>query len=307
MTEVSLTKVTLSSLLPPRIHRAEVVAVRRLTPVMTRVVLGGPGLADFRSTGIGDEYVRLFLPRPGKREPVLPFATDTGWDYPEGVEPGPLRTYTVRAVDPAAGTVTLDMVVHEGGIAAAWARTAAPGHIVGLNTPDSLYSPPTDMTWQLLVTDAAGLPAAARLLEQSPPGVRTRAVIEVPSPADRQHIPVHDGVEICWLYGGNGTRPSCLEQVMRSAERPSGPGYIWVAGETRVMRGVRRYLRHELRLPCTAYKVVGYWQVDNEAWMARYEALTPATRQELAAMWDSDRDTEEIQDEWTARLESLGL
>lgn len=293
--------------LPPRIFRAEVVSVRRLTPVMTRVVLGGPGLADFRSTGVGDEYVRLFLPADGQTEPVLPTATATGWDYPDGVEPGPMRTYTVRAVDPGAGTVTIDMVLHDGGVAAAWARTARPGDVVGLNTPDALYAPPPDMAWQLVVADAAGLPAAARLLEQTPPGVRTRAVLEVPTAADRQHIPVHDDIDICWVYGGNGQRASCLEQVVRTAERPTGPGYIWVAGETRTMRGVRRHLRHELRLPCTAYKVVGYWQVDNEAWTARYQALPETTRQELMAMWDCDRDTEDIQDEWTARLESLGL
>ena len=293
--------------LPPRIFRAEVVSVRRLTPVMTRVVLGGPELAQFRTTGVGDEYVRLFLPRPGEREPVLPFATATGWDYAEGVEPGPLRTYTVRAVDPGAGTVTIDMVLHDGGVAAAWARSASPGDVVGLNSPDGLYAPPPDLAWQLLVADAAGLPAAARLLEQTPPGVRTRAVLEVPEPADRQHIPVHDDVEICWVYGGNGHRASCLDQVVRSFDRPSGPGYIWVAGETKAMRAVRRHLRHELRLPCAAYKVVGYWTLDNEAWMARYEALPETTRQELLQMWDCDRDTEDIQDEWTARLESLGL
>lgn len=295
------------SALPSRIFRAEVVSVHRLTPVMTRVVLGGPGLADFRSTGVGDEFVRMFLPEPGRTEPVLPLATATGWDYPDGVEPGPIRNYTIRAVDPGAGTVTIDMVLHDGGVAATWARTAQPGDVVGLNTPDGLYAPPPDLAWQLIVADAAGLPAAARLLEQTPPGVRTRAVLEVPTAADRQDIPVHDGVDVCWVYGGNGHRASCLEQVVRSENRLPGSGYVWVAGETRAMRGVRRYLRHELKLPCTAYKVVGYWTVDNEAWMARYEALPETTRQELLAMWDGDRDTEEIQDEWTARLESLGL
>ncbi|RBL83822.1 siderophore-interacting protein, partial [Streptomyces cavourensis] len=44
------------------IHRAVVARVQPLTPTMTRVTLHGEGLAGFESTGVGDEYIRLFFP-----------------------------------------------------------------------------------------------------------------------------------------------------------------------------------------------------------------------------------------------------
>ena len=62
-----------------RIHRAEVVAVERQTAVMIRVTHRGEGLADFETTGVGDEYMRVFLPAPGESEPVLPCATQDSW------------------------------------------------------------------------------------------------------------------------------------------------------------------------------------------------------------------------------------
>jgi len=290
-----------------QIYRAEVVHRAQLSPGMIRVTFGGPGLAEFRGTGVGDEYVRVFLPNEGEAEPTWPFPKGDYWDYPDGVEPSPMRTYTVRRFDADRAQLTIDFVVHDGGVAATWAQRAEPGDVVGLNTPTGLYDPPADMAWQIVLADAAGLPAAARLLEQTAPGVRTRAVLEVPSAADRQEIAHHDDVDIVWVYGGNGHGQSRLEEILRSAELPAGPGYIWVAGETKAMRGARRYLRHELRLPSGAYKVIGYWIAKAEEWTARYEGLPAQTLAELSALWEADRDEEEIEDEYVARLEALGL
>ncbi|GMA36002.1 siderophore-interacting protein [Demequina litorisediminis] len=132
-----------------RIHRAVVTGVERLTPGMMRVAFGGEGLADFTSSGVGDEYFRLFFPHEGETEPALPTPTDDGyWEYPEDVDPAPLRTYTVRAWDEASGILTVDFVVHQGGVAAAWALAARPGDVVGVNTPTALYAAPEDIEWQ---------------------------------------------------------------------------------------------------------------------------------------------------------------
>lgn len=86
-------------------------------------------------------------------------------------------------------------------------------------------------------------------------------------------LPAHPRAEVTWVYGGNGAVASRLEEIVRSLPRPDSVGYVWVAGETRVLRGVRRYLRHELKLPATAYKVVGYWTEHAEE-----ELRTSATR-----------------------------
>lgn len=291
------------------VHRVEVAEVRRLTPGMVRITFTGPGLEGFVSSGVGDEYLRLFLPKRGHGEPQLPVPTADGyWEFPDGVEPCEVRTYTVRGWDAVTGLLTIDFVVHEGGIAATWALGAEPGHVVGVNTPRGLYAPADGIRWQLLVADATGLPAALRLAEQAPAGVRTRVVLEVSDDRDEQRPDLPAGVELTWVHGGNGHGPSRVEEIVRASEFPKEPGYVWVAGETRVTRGVRRYLRHELRLPASAYKVVGYWTENAEQWTARYEALPDDVREQLSAMWaDETRDVEDVEDEYEAALEAHGL
>jgi len=291
-----------------RIHQVHVHRVLRLAPGMIRIDFVGD-LEGFVTTGVGDEYVRLFLPGEGQTQPTLPIATDDGyWKFPEGSAPSPVRCYTVRAWDAARGVLTIDFVVHEGGVAAAWALTARPGDIAAVNTPRGLYEEPEGIRWRLLIADTTGLPAAARLAENPPPGVRTRVVVEVGSAEDRQQIDLPADTEWRWVYGGNGYAPSRLEHIVRSADLPDGPGYVWVAGEARSTRAVRRYLRHELKLPSGAYKIVGYWTEAAEAWQRRYEELPESTRSALAAMWDdATRDEEEIEDEYEAALEKLGL
>jgi NADPH-dependent ferric siderophore reductase len=270
-------------------------------------VLGGPGLRGFESTGVGDEYLRLFLPRAGDREPTLPVADGSGWRFPAGVPESPIRTYTVRRFDPVEGEMTIDVVLHERGVASSWARAAQVGDVVGLTTPTGLYDRPAEATWQALVADSTGLPAACRLIAQAPPGVRTRVWLEVPSPEHRIALTPPPHVAVAWLYGGNGRGPSRIEDVVRSLDRPDEPGYVWVAGETKVLRGVRRHLRHELGLPASAYKAVGYWVDRGEEWNARWERLADDVKAELDALWESDRDEEEIEDDVDARLEQLGL
>ncbi|WP_053202707.1 siderophore-interacting protein [Jiangella muralis] len=290
-----------------RFFRAEVIDARPVCADMVRVVFGGADLAAFATTGVGDEYLRIFFPEPGA-EPVLPVVDERGrWAYPDGAEPSPMRTYTVREFRRARGELVIDFVVHDGGVAATWALAAAPGDVVTVNTPTGMYDPPADLRWQLLLADAAGLPAAARLLESVPAGVRTRAVLEVPTPAHRVPLPAADGVEVAWLYGGNGHGASLLSGALRAAELPAGPGYVWVAGETAVLRDARRYLRHELKLPPSAYKVVGYWTDNGDEYNRRLAALDDATQAWLLAPWETDADEEEQEDEYIARLEKLGL
>ena len=286
-----------------RVFTGTVIRTRDLTPSMRRVVFGVSGYA---STGVGDEYLRLIFPARRGEDPILPAVTNGDLDY-GSIDLRTMRTYTVRHFCPETGEVTIDFVIHDGGVAAEWARTAAPGDRVGLNTPDGMYDPPAGLEWQFLVADCAALPAAARLIESAPAGVRTRAILEVPGPLHRLDLAAPPGVEITWIYGGNGHCASRLEHVVRSLPRPGGIGYVWVAGETRELRGVRRYLRRELGLPSTAYKTVGYWTDGADKWRDRYDALDAETRAALEAIWDSGADEGEIEIEYDERLATLGL
>lgn len=290
-----------------RIHRAELLSVTDLVPGLRRFVFGGPGLADFETTGVGDEYLRIFLPDSPAEEPRMPVAVGRGWDWPEGVAPSPLRTYTVRAWDAERHELTIDVVLHAGGLAAEWARQAQVGAVVAVNSPNGMYDAPADLEWQVLVTDLTGLPAATRILQQTDPRVRSRLVVEAPSAAHRFAEEIPAAVDVQWLTGGNGVAPSRIEQLVRGLEWPEGVGYLWVVGESRVLRAVRKHVRHELGHPASSYKIVAYWTENAEEWNARWAALDPEVRKELEDMWDTERDEEEIEDEYFARLTELGL
>jgi NADPH-dependent ferric siderophore reductase len=290
--------------LPMRIFRAQVISAVDVSPSLRRIVFGGPGLSDFASTGVGDEYLRIIFPPPGETEPVFPTITDDVLDY-SSIDLGLLRTYTVRHFEP--GQVTVEFVVHDGGVAATWARAAKPGDVVGLNTPTGMYDPPAGLDWQILVADCAALPAAARLLAQTPPDVRTRVVVEVPDADHHVELPAHPRAEVTWIYGGNGHGRSRLEEIVRSLPKPDGTGYVWVSGESKALRGVRRYLRKELELPAASFKVVGYWIEGAEDWHAKYDALDESSRASLEALWASGRSEDEIEDEYDEKLTALGL
>lgn len=291
---------------PMQTFHAEVVRVEDLSPAMRRIVFGGPSLAGYWTTGVGDEYLRVMFPEPGQQKPDLPAVNGDRLDY-SSIDMRRLRTYTVRAFDPETGELTIDFVIHEGGVAAQWAAAAAPGMFVGVNSPASCYNPPDDLQWQILVADYAGLPAALRLVESAPAGVRTRLVLEISDSSHRIEIPSDPDVEVTWVIGGNGAQPSRLEEIVRRLPRPEGVGYIWVAGEAGVVRSVRRLLRHEFGLPGSAYRTVGYWVEKAEEWDARFAALDEETKRTLDALWDRDEDPEVIEDEYDKQLIRLGL
>lgn len=287
--------------------RADVLRRKVLTPGMVRVTLGGAGLRGFRSTGIGDEYLRLFFPDATTGELALPSIDENGhWSYPEGPSKVNCSTYTVRRFDAAAGELDIDFVVHEGGTASEWAQAAKPGDHITINLPRGLYKLPDGAQWQVFLTDATGLPALSRMLEQSEP-ISTRVFIEVADPSHQLQLPSGDHLNITWLFGGNGVSESRLADVAKRVPLPSTVGYIWAAGEQKVVRSIRKFVRQELQLPASQYELVGYWVEKQQEWDARWEALDPTVRTTIEAAWASDRDPEEVQDEVEASFEKLGL
>ncbi|WP_424805665.1 siderophore-interacting protein [Rhodococcus sp. 27YEA15] len=289
----------------------EVLEKEYLTPGMVRIVFGGTELAAFESSGIGDEYLRLHFPVPETGKFVLPVEdpdAPRGWRYPEGVAVSPCQPYTVRRFDADTNHVTIDFVVHEGGVASEWAQAAVVGDTLALTEPRGLYEPPEGAHRQIFVADATGLPALGRLIEQLPSGTSVKAIVEVVDESHKQQIDSAADVEFIWLVGsGNGVGPSQLPNVIRAMNLPTDLGYIWVAGESSMLRDIRKYLRHELKLPAARYKIIGYWTYKAEAWLAKYEALDENIRNAIDAAWESDRDEEEIRDEVEKTLESAGL
>ena len=287
-------------------------ARRQVTPGMVRITLGGAGLRDFRSTGVGDEYVRFFFPDPATGELVLPDIDAQGfWKWPEGKKPAHCECYTIRNIrqTDSGAEIDVDFVIHENGRASEWAQAAAPGDMIVLREPYGIYEAPATADWQLFVCDATGMPALGRLLETLPAGTEARAIVELPDASHEQLFDTKAQLKLVYLHGsGNGIAPSRLEAAVRGVAVPEGrTPYVWVAAESKAVRPIRKYLRHELGWPATRYSVTGYWTDRLSEWEQRWKALDPAVKKQIDDLWRSGRDGEEVADEVEATMEKFGL
>ncbi|SED95356.1 siderophore-interacting protein [Streptomyces sp. TLI_105] len=254
---------------PQPLHHLRVTAVRPVTPRMRRVTLGAPSLDGFALAG-PDQQVKLFFPRPGQAEPVLPAPEPDGdvmrWygayaALPEEERPW-MRSYTLRAHDPAAGTVDVDFFLHEegedAGPATRWARSARPGDTLGMFGPSAAFAVPVDPgagDWTLLYADACALPALATVVAALPPGHRALAYVQVPDAAEEQPLPTAGDLTVRHLRDGD----SPVEAV-RADDLPTGRPYAWLAGEASAVRGLRRHLVEERGVDRRSVHFTGYWR-----------------------------------------------
>lgn len=247
---------------PLRTGVAEVRAVVQLTPRMVRVTLAGGGLDDFPVEHPGEIITLLWPDAAGD----VPLPVD-GWRFPDGVAEPHARNYTVRAIDPAAGTVDVDLVVHgDHGVASAWAARARPGDRIGYAGPRPHWAAGDDdgCAWTLLVADETGLPALAAIAETLPAFHRAIAVVEVADAHERQPLACPGKLDVRWVAreGAPAGETLVLADAIRALPLPDGRGRAWGAGESGVMRVVRDHLRDERGIPRADLHVLGYWKHD---------------------------------------------
>jgi NADPH-dependent ferric siderophore reductase len=289
--------------------RAEVRQAKRLTPNMVRVRFGGDDLARFVSSGVPDERLVVVFPRAGELNTPPPERQPDGtYDYPDEASRPEMRSYTVRRWDAGAGEMVIDFVAHEGGVAAQWALQATPGQVVYLSEAAGWYEPPADTEWQLLVADMTALPALGRIVEQLPAGQRAYVIAEVISEADRQQFESAAELSCRWLVGsGHGKSPCTLGRAVADFDWPDGPGYVWFAGEAAESRAVRKQLRASLGWPTERYRILGYWRIRQEEWMARYNQVGAELEQVYArAVADGHSSTDALE-MYDDALEQAGL
>jgi NADPH-dependent ferric siderophore reductase len=272
-----------------RITTATVVRTTRPTPHLVRVVLGGPELAGLPIGEFTDHYVKLLFPYPGTELPE-PFDLDAvRRDLPRERWPR-LRAYTVRAFDPAAAELTIDVVHHgEQGLGGPWAAAARPGDRVLFRGPGGAYAPDPAADWHLLVGDESALPAIAASLERLPAGADARVFVEVSGPAEEQPLATAADARVVWLHRGVRPVGAALVDAVRALQFPAGVVHAFVHGEAGFVRQLRRFLRVERGVPVDRLSISGYWRlgVDDEGWRAakaewkrqvEVDELTPTAR-----------------------------
>jgi NADPH-dependent ferric siderophore reductase len=251
-------------------YQADVVRRQQLSSHFVRIVLAGPGLVGFISTGIPDEWVALSV--PGQFQ---------------------IRYYTVRSwID---GELTLDIVVHDHGLVTDWAAGDCVGDTVTISEPKGSFSMPLDAGWLLLVGDLTALPAVARITETHP-RVPVTAWIETPDAPIEGYV----DADISWSTPPPGTE-SATSAIVESIDWPPGEGYFWMAGESAQMRAIRKHLMRKLKLPGAAYDVMGYWRGGGQQRQPRAVDPGPLWQQgkatgksdnEIWAAYDAAREAE---------------
>ncbi|GAA2507758.1 siderophore-interacting protein [Winogradskya humida] len=239
---------------------ATVVAVQELSPSFKRITFAG---CSQMSSGGYDQRIKILLARPGQDGPRLPEESDWYGSWlamPEDERPI-MRTFTIRSQD--GPLVDIEFALHgDAGPASAWARAARPGSKLGIIGPginDEInavaYAPSEpDPEWHLLVGDDTAIPAIASILESLPPGAAAHVFVQVPHAGDVRDLPCAGRTQITWTIGHG------LADAVRGAEFPTGNPYAWVAGESAVVRDVRRYLCSDRGWDSKSHYFGGYWK-----------------------------------------------
>ena len=243
---------------PPAFRRVAVAGVSTLTPRLVRVTVGGPEL-DGLVIEQPAASVRLLLPSPGSKELVMPTWQGNEFLLPDGKRP-PIRTLTPLRLDSTVQELDLEIVVHDGGAASAWAQAAQPGDKAALSGPGRGYPIDDEATGFLLGGDESAIPAIGQLLEVLPPDKPVHVIVEVADPAARLELPKHPAATVDWHDLPAGAPPGdTLVAAITDADLAPGTR-IWAAGEAASMQRIRRHLLDERNLPRSETWIRGYWK-----------------------------------------------
>ena len=130
----------------------------------------------------------------------------------------------MRRWEPELRQVTVDVVVHEHGVATRWAESVRPGDQLLISQPHGRGIDPV-ADWVLILADQTGIPAACRILENLAPHEHAHAVFEAPNEAATFTPSSPAELKVCWAYNPSpATIPSPLSAAVRTIELPPGPG-----------------------------------------------------------------------------------
>ena len=243
---------------PPRFREVAVQRVETRSPRLLRVTVAGPEL-DGLAIEQPAASVRLLLPSSDQSDLVRPSWNGNEFLLPDGRRPV-IRTFTPRHFDPAALELDLEIVVHGGGAASAWAEAAQPGAPAAISGPGRGYTVDPDAEGFLLAGDETAIPAMSQLLETIPAERPVQVYVEIADPAARLPLPDHPRATVRWCeLTGGAAAGDAMFAAIREAHLPDD-SRVWVAGEAAAVQRIRRHLFEDRRFPRARSAVRGYWK-----------------------------------------------
>jgi NADPH-dependent ferric siderophore reductase len=289
----TLDAATASALLNSPKHRAglndlvlEVTSVSRRHPWLARVSGRVPGLTATDPTAWRHPNIALRLAIPDPSDDLGPLIGQPGLCR---------RVYTVADVDPDAGTVDIDIVVHGGASPMMrWLDALRPGDRVDFAGPRP-HPAPTGAAAAgdpvYLLADGSAYPAASAITRAC---AVTTVVLAPPDAAERpdpaRFADDFPGARI--LVAGESATP--LADALATLSVPSG-ATVWAAGEREDIRSLRTRCLGELGLPKKQVQVFGYWRrgkTGTDADIARLTGIARLRERGLELTGDNDFDIE---------------
>lgn len=222
-----------------RPYAATVADVHRLSPHFVRVAFTGPDFDVFGTAGL-DQRIKLILPLAdgslsdiGQNDESMIDGGDwyTAWRGIPSESRSPLRTYTVRRIDPEARLLHVDFVVHHGaGPAGSWAERASVGDEIVIVGPDQrsdgsrlgLDWHPGTARRVLLAGDETAAAAIGSILESLDASHDVDAFIEVPTAADALTLDVPPAFRVSWLARGDREHGAALTEAVTTWTTTAG-------------------------------------------------------------------------------------
>ncbi len=261
--------------------RARVLASERISPSFVRVTVGGERLSSIAPPMGFDHWFRMLFPETGQSELHLPTAADDQWwpqlqAMPDDIRPL-LRNYTIRRYRPAgAGRFGDDRGDRHrfrlprrpgSGVGVGRHRSARRG--AGIARRGHHLSAVPGRAVAASRRRRERLPALAGILDSMEFGRPVEVFVEVADPDDvtAQELRTGPGVRVHPVVRSDpDLRPdTAVTEAVRAAVLPDEPGYVFLAGESGLVTGVRRHLVRERGLPKSSVSFTGYWNYGGAA------------------------------------------
>lgn len=226
------------------VRQATVARITWLSPRLLALVLVGEDLRSLISLSF-DDHVKLLFPGPDGQEVR--------------------RDYTPRHVDAERGELHLEFAIHPGGLASDWASAARVGDPIRVGGPRGSMIIDPEHDWHLLMGDDSALPAIRRRVAELPAGASAQVLARVADPADLC-LPVSAArVAVQWA-----DQDERWLQQLADWPLPAGDGFVWCAGEARVMAQARALVQAKGH-PLAASRIAAYWKHGTADFHARLE------------------------------------
>ena len=238
---------------------AEVKSAEFLSPNLRRLTFFAEGLGDCSEEILG-LHIKVFIPKEGQDRPVVPKMNDQGRPvWPSAEEKPYARAYTIADFDKEKQELAIDFVMHKKGPASIWASEAKLGSVLAFVKPTQVYPMLAEAENYLFVGDLSSLTAMKILLERLDDKAVGEAFIQIPSLVDQLDLKIKSpALKVNWIIS-NQVKSTVLSEAVQACDWPEGEVSAWVAGESREVVRIKKYLRGK-GLKSKEYYAIPYWK-----------------------------------------------